>query len=170
MPKAVDCLSGNVEATSYQMLSKSKHGSAYLRVEKTSWRATNRKDDKVGKRRKQRQDKKVPVQGWTAANSEFNGSWIAHTPAQLQGLIVDYWIQKQKPSALPLLLKNNACVDDCPITMLSVQHHSYLARKLKMSSMWNPWRISTCLYYLNVHKTVQLLLRVANIWLSRVDL
>jgi hypothetical protein len=30
MPKAIDCLSGNVEATTYQMLSKSKHGSAYL--------------------------------------------------------------------------------------------------------------------------------------------
>ncbi|CAD6253332.1 unnamed protein product [Miscanthus lutarioriparius] len=134
MPKAVDCLSRNVEATSYQMLWKSKYGSAYLRVEKTSWRATTRKD-RVGKRRKQRQDKKVPVQGWTAANSEFNISWIAHTPAQLQGSIVDYWIQKQKPSALPLLFKNNACVHDRPITMLSLQDHSYLARKLKMSSM-----------------------------------
>ncbi|CAD6253335.1 unnamed protein product [Miscanthus lutarioriparius] len=69
MPKAVDCLSRNVEATSYQMSCKSKHGSAYLRVEKTSWRATTRKD-KVGKRCKQRQDKKVPVQGWTGANRQ----------------------------------------------------------------------------------------------------
>jgi hypothetical protein len=63
MPKEVDCLSRNVEATSYQMLWKSKHGSAYLRVERK---------DRVGKRRKQRQDKKAPVQGWTAANNEFN--------------------------------------------------------------------------------------------------
>ncbi|XP_066335849.1 uncharacterized protein [Miscanthus floridulus] len=145
MPKAVDCLSGNVEATSYQMLSKSKHGSVYLRVEKTSWRATTRKD-KIGKRRKQRQDKKVPVQGWTSTNNEFVSSWIAQMPAQLQGSIVDYWIQKRKRSTLPLLLKNNPCVHDCPITMLSLQDHSYLARKLKMSSTLNPRRVSTCLY------------------------
>jgi len=138
MPKAVDCLSRNVEATSYQMLWKCKHGSAYLRVEKTSWRATTRKD-KVGKRCKQRQDKKVPAQGWTGANSEFIfSSWVAQIPAQLKGSIVDNWIQKQKRPTLPLLLKNNACVHDCPITMLSVQHHSYLARKLKMSSTLNP--------------------------------
>ena len=80
MPKAVDCLSGNVEATSYQMLSKSKHGSAYLRVEKTSWRATTRKD-KARKCRKQRLDKKAPVLGWIGANNEFMSSWVVHTPA-----------------------------------------------------------------------------------------
>ncbi|CAD6253303.1 unnamed protein product [Miscanthus lutarioriparius] len=73
MPKAVDCLSRNLEATSYQMSWKSKHGSAYLRVEKTSWRATTRKD-KVGKRCKQRPDKKVPAQGWTGANIIGQGS------------------------------------------------------------------------------------------------
>jgi hypothetical protein len=134
MPKAVDCLSGNVEATSYQMLSMSKHGSMYLRVEKTSWRATTRKD-KVGKRCKQRQDKKVPVQGWTSANNEFASSWIAQMPAQLQGSITDYLIQKRKRTTL-LLLKTNACVHDCPIK--SLQDHSYFARKLKMSSTLNP--------------------------------
>jgi len=106
MPKAVDCLSRNLEATSYQMSWKSKHGSAYLRVEKTSWRATTR-TDKVGKCCKQRQDKKVPVKGWTGANSEFIiSSWVAHMPAQLQGSIVDYWIQKQKPSTLPFVIEN----------------------------------------------------------------
>ena len=150
------------------MSCKSKHGSAHLRVEKTSWRATTRKD-KVGKCCKQRQDKKVPAQGWTGANSEFIiSSWVAHMPAQLQGSIVDNWIQKQKPSILPLLLKTNSCVHDCPITMF-LQDYSFFLRKLKMSSTLNPWRISTCLYYLDVHKKVQLLVCVANI-ISRVDL
>jgi hypothetical protein len=37
LPKAEDCLGRNVRATSYQMLWKSKHGSAYLHAEKTSW-------------------------------------------------------------------------------------------------------------------------------------
>jgi len=95
-------------------------------------------DDKVGKRRKQQQDKKVPVQGWTSAHNEFVSSWIAHMPAQLQGSVVDYWIQKEKRSTRPFLLKTNACIYDCPITMLSSQDHSYLARKLKMSSTLNP--------------------------------
>ncbi|CAD6253339.1 unnamed protein product [Miscanthus lutarioriparius] len=137
MPKAVDCLSRNVEATSYEMLWKSKHGSAYLRVEKTSWRATTMKD-KVGKCRKQQQDKKVPVQGWTGANPEFIRSWIPHMPAQLQSSMVNFWIQQEKRSTLPLLLKTNACAHDCPITMFSLQDHSYLARKFKMSSTLNP--------------------------------
>ncbi|XP_066335840.1 uncharacterized protein [Miscanthus floridulus] len=136
MPKAVDYLSRNLEATSYQMSWKSKHGSAYLRVKKTPWRATTRKD-KVGKRCKQRQEKKVPAQGWTGANSEFIiSSWVAYWPAQLQGSIVDNWIQKQKRSTLPLL-KTNSCVHDCPI-MLFWQDYSYWARKLKMSSTLNP--------------------------------
>ncbi|KAG0530442.1 hypothetical protein BDA96_05G186800 [Sorghum bicolor] len=132
MPKAVDCLSGNVEATSYQMLSKSKHGSAYLQVERTSWRANTRKKDKVGKRRKQRQDKEVPFQGWISANNEFISSWITHMPAQLQGSVVDYWMQKEKRSTRPFLLKSNACTHDCPIKMLSLKDHSYLAGKFNI--------------------------------------
>jgi hypothetical protein len=60
MPKAVDCLSRNVEATSYQKLWKSKHGSAYLGVEKTSSTATTSKE-RVGKHPKQQRAKKVPV-------------------------------------------------------------------------------------------------------------
>jgi hypothetical protein len=137
MPKEVDYLSRNVEATSYEMLWMSKHGSAYLQVEKTSWRATTMKD-KVGKCRKQRQDKKVPFQGWKGANIEFIRSWIAHTPAQLQTLMVDCWIQQEKRSTLPVLLQTSACIHDCPITLFSLQDHSYLARKLKMSSTLNP--------------------------------
>jgi hypothetical protein len=55
--------------------------------------------------------------------------------------------------------------------MLALQDHiTYLARKLKTSSTLNPWRISTCLYYLDVHKKVLLLVCVANIRLSRIDL
>ncbi|CAD6342864.1 unnamed protein product [Miscanthus lutarioriparius] len=136
-PKAVDCLRRNVAATLYQMLWKSKHGSAYFRVEKTSCRATTR-IDKVGKCRKQRRDKKVPVQGWTSGNNEFIVSWIAHAPAQLQGSVIDYWIQKEKQSAPPLLLKTNGCTRDCPIMLSSLQDHRYLARKLKLSSTFHP--------------------------------
>jgi hypothetical protein len=37
LPKAEDCLGGNVAATSYKMLWNSKHASAYLQAEKTPW-------------------------------------------------------------------------------------------------------------------------------------
>jgi hypothetical protein len=134
MPKALDCLRRNVAGTLYQMLWKSKHGNAYLRVEKTSttWK------DKVGKCRKQRRVKKVRVEGWTSGNNEFVGSWIAHAPAQLQSLVADYWLQKEKRSTLPLSLKTNGCTHDCPIMLSSLQGHRYLARKLKLSSTLNP--------------------------------
>jgi len=136
MSKAIDCLRRNVAATLYQMLWKSKHGSAFIRVKKTSWRESTRKD-KVVKCCKQRREK-VPVQGWTSGNNEFIVSWIAHAPAQLQGSVIDYWIQKEKQSAPPLLLKTNGCTRDCPIMLSSLQDHRYLARKLKLSSTFNP--------------------------------
>ncbi|CAD6253304.1 unnamed protein product [Miscanthus lutarioriparius] len=137
MPKAVDCHRRNVAATLYQMLWKSKHGSAFIRVEKTSWRESTRKD-KVGKCCKQRSEKKVPVQGWTSGNNEFIGSWIEHVPALLQGSVVDYWFQKEKRSTLPLLFKTNGCTHDCPIMLSSLQDHRYLARKLKLSCTFKP--------------------------------
>ena len=139
MPKAVDCLRRNVAATLYQMLWKSNHGSAFIRVEKTSWRESTRKD-KVGKCCKQRREKKVSVQGWTSGYNEFIGSWIEHAPALLQGSVVDYWFQKEKRSTLPLLLlfKTNGCTHDCPIMLSSLQGHRYLARKLKLSYTFNP--------------------------------
>ncbi|CAD6253325.1 unnamed protein product [Miscanthus lutarioriparius] len=58
IPKAVDCLRGSLAATSYQMLWKSKHGSAYLQVEKISWGLTIRKG-MGGKRPKRQQGKKI---------------------------------------------------------------------------------------------------------------
>jgi hypothetical protein len=137
IPKAVQCLRRNVAATLYQMMWKSKHGSAYLRVEKMPWGATTTKGN-VGNRHKQQQDKKVLDQGWTSCNIEFVSSWIAHTPAQLQGSIFDYWIEKDNRPTLPLLFKTNGCVHDCPIKMLSLQDPRYLARKLKLSSTFNP--------------------------------
>ncbi|KAJ1276118.1 hypothetical protein BS78_05G189800 [Paspalum vaginatum] len=123
--KAVHYLRGSAAAASYQMRWRSKHGRAYLQAEKASWRrATTRKD--VGEKRR-RPGKKV--QAWTSGIDEFMSSWIAHEPAQLQALAVD-WTQKQER----LLLKTNPCIQDCPITSLSLQDLRSLARKIKSFS------------------------------------
>ncbi|KAJ1255701.1 hypothetical protein BS78_K170300 [Paspalum vaginatum] len=105
--------------SSYQMLWRSRHGRAYLQVQKASWTATARKG--TGERRqKRRRPGKKQVQTWTSGVYEFMSSWIAHAPAQLQALAVD-WVQEQERSPLPLLLKTNPCISDCPIMLLSLQ-------------------------------------------------
>ncbi|WVZ50763.1 LOW QUALITY PROTEIN: hypothetical protein U9M48_001988 [Paspalum notatum var. saurae] len=110
--KAVHYLRGSAAAASYQMRWRSKHGHAYLQAEKASWRrATTRKV--MGERRQKRSRPGKKVQAWTSGIDEFMSSWIAHEPAQLQALAVD-WTQKQER----LLLKTNPCIHDCPIMSL----------------------------------------------------
>ncbi|TVU00374.1 hypothetical protein EJB05_54195, partial [Eragrostis curvula] len=92
LSKAVDCLRGNAATTSYNMLWKSKHGGSYIRIEESSWRATDRK----GRKRQKWQGKNGnKVHEWTSEVVEFLGSLVVHAPAQLQGSIAD-WVQKQK--------------------------------------------------------------------------
>jgi hypothetical protein len=133
LPKAVDCLHGNVEASSYQMLWKSKHGGSYLRVEKMSRRLTTRKD--MGGKCSERQQAKK-VQGWASVNNEFMNSWIAHAPAKLLGSAVD-WFQKEKRFPQPLLFKTNSCVHDCPSMLLCLKYFRSMASKIKSLSMFN---------------------------------
>jgi hypothetical protein len=133
LPKAVDCLHGNVAATSYQMLWKSKHGGAFLRVEKIPWRLTTQKD--MGGKRSERQQVKK-VQGWASANNEFMNSWIAHAPAKFLGSAMD-WIQTEKRLPQPLSFITNSCVHDCPIKLLSLQYYRSFASKIKSFSLFN---------------------------------
>ena len=88
LPKAIDCLRRNARATAYQMLWKSRDGSAYLQVEKTTVRKLL-----------QRQEEKVERRIYFV--TEFLSSWAAHAPARLQGSIMD-WIQKHKEMQLAI--------------------------------------------------------------------
>jgi hypothetical protein len=63
LTKAVDCLRGNATATTSQMLWKSKHGRAYIQVEKTSFRVASTCKDTGGRRQKQRRGKKTLTTG-----------------------------------------------------------------------------------------------------------
>lgn len=74
LPKALECLRGNVAVTSYHMLWKSRHGGAYIRIEERSWRETNQKNR--GRKRQKCQGKKV--QGRTRGIGGFVGSWAVH--------------------------------------------------------------------------------------------
>ncbi|WVZ50760.1 hypothetical protein U9M48_001985 [Paspalum notatum var. saurae] len=120
--------------TSYQMLWRSRHGRAYLQVQRASWpwRATTR-EGAGDTRQKRRRPGKKQVQPWTSGIDEFMSSWIAHAPAQLQAFAVD-WIQKQERSPLPRLLKTNPCINDCPILLMSLQDLGSWARKIKSFS------------------------------------
>ncbi|KAF8700136.1 hypothetical protein HU200_034502 [Digitaria exilis] len=133
LPKAVDCLRKDVAATSYQALWKSKHGRAYLQVEKTSWRSTAPINEGA------RQGKKIKA--WKSGISEFISSWIVHTPAELQASAVD-WMQKQRRSPLPLIWKRKttSCIHDCPFRPLSLQDFKSLASKIKSRSAFHALR------------------------------
>ncbi|KAF8673179.1 hypothetical protein HU200_048728 [Digitaria exilis] len=133
LPKAVDCLRKHVAATSYQALWKSKHGRAYLQVEKTPWRSAAPINEGA------RQGKKIKA--WKSGISEFISSWIVHTPAELQASAVN-WMQKQRRSPLPLILKRKttACIHDCPFRPLSLQDFRSLARKIKSRSAFHALR------------------------------
>jgi len=134
LPKAEDCLGGNVAATSYQMLWNSKHGSAYLQADKTAWPPIpSGRRDRGGKNQKQSRFKKVQ-RPWTSETSEFLSSWILHAPAQLQASFVD-WIENKKRPPLPLSSKITSCVHGCPMMSLSLpDYHASLARKIRSYS------------------------------------
>ncbi|CAD6342865.1 unnamed protein product [Miscanthus lutarioriparius] len=133
IPKAVDCLRRDVEATSYQILWKSKHGGSYIQVEKTSRRGTTQK---VRQRKQPNRWPGKKVQGWASVNNEFICSWIRHASTQLKDSVVD-WIQKERRLPQPLLLKTNSCFRDCPIMLLSLQDHRSLVRTIKSHSTFS---------------------------------
>jgi hypothetical protein len=76
------------------------------------------------------------VQGWVGANKDFMSSWVVHTPAHLQGIFVDR-VQNENQLQLPLLFNINPCIDGCPIMLISLQYNRFLARKIKLCSMFN---------------------------------
>ncbi|CAD6334411.1 unnamed protein product [Miscanthus lutarioriparius] len=134
LPKAEDCLGGNVAATSYQMLWNSKHGSAYLQADKTPWPPIpSGRRDRGGKNQKQSRFKKVQ-RPWTSETSEFLSSWILHALCPVQASFVD-WIENKRRPPLPLSSKSTSCVHGCPMMSLSLpDYHASLARKIRSYS------------------------------------
>jgi hypothetical protein len=137
VPKAEDCLGRNVAASLYQMLWKSKHGSAYLQAEKTSWPPIPsglKLKGRGAKNQKQSRSKKV-MHPWISETNEFMSSWILHAPAHVQASFVNWVENETPPLLLPLSSRITSCVHDCPIKSLSLPDwHTSSARKIRSSS------------------------------------
>ncbi|KAJ1265804.1 hypothetical protein BS78_08G101900 [Paspalum vaginatum] len=98
LPKAIDCLHRKAEATAYQMSWKSRHGTAFLQVEKTGLMRTKmppRQSRGAATSRRlaiqQRRDPKL--ERWIQVVIDFLNLWLAHAPRRLQGSIEE-WVQK----------------------------------------------------------------------------
>jgi len=101
LPKAICYFCQNAEATVYQMIWRSKHGSALIQVEKPSM-STQRTQRTFGRRTKRKlsrgQDQELgsPTRMMTHLLLDL---WVAHIPVRLQRSLMD-WRQKEKESDL----------------------------------------------------------------------
>ncbi|CAL5047004.1 unnamed protein product [Urochloa decumbens] len=95
LPKAIDCLHRNAEAAAYQMSWKSRHGTAFLQVEKTGLtKMPPRHLRGVGSRRLAIQQRRDPkLERWIQVVIDFLNLWLAHAPRRLQGSFAE-WVQK----------------------------------------------------------------------------
>uniref|UniRef100_K4A0M0 Rx N-terminal domain-containing protein n=2 Tax=Setaria TaxID=4554 RepID=K4A0M0_SETIT len=96
LPKAIGYFSQNTEATVYQMLWKSRSGTAYIQVEKASiFMPRTRRTFLGGRKRKLFRRSDVELGNLTNVVSHFVDLWVKHAPIQLQASIMD-WLQKEK--------------------------------------------------------------------------
>ncbi|WVZ61671.1 hypothetical protein U9M48_011508 [Paspalum notatum var. saurae] len=125
LPKAVDYFDQNAEASVYQILWKSKHGTAYIQVEAASIQNQRRLGSNGGcRKRKLLQRENQERENSRRVIPHFLELWGVHAPVWLQGSIAD-WIQKSKDKALaPYNLKISPYTKDtCPCD--SVQGKGY---------------------------------------------
>ncbi|KAJ1287533.1 hypothetical protein BS78_02G017600 [Paspalum vaginatum] len=100
LPKAVDYFGQNAEASVYQILWKSKHGTAYIQVEAASMQNQRRLGTNGGYRKRELlQRENQEQENSRHVIPHFLGLWVAHAPVWLQGSIMD-WIQKSKDKEL----------------------------------------------------------------------
>jgi hypothetical protein len=106
LPKAIDYFCQHEEATVYQMIWRSRHGTAYIRFERASLCIPSTRQTFYGaKRRKllqgQDEELELSMKYWVC---HFLDLWAAHAPIQLQASIMDWYqgvkeIKKQHTTA-----------------------------------------------------------------------
>ena len=104
LPKAMDYFCQNSEAAIYQMIWKSKHGSALIQVEKASigTRRTNmrtRRTFEGARKSKVFQGQDQELRSRTRMVSQLLDLWGAYVPVRLQNLLMN-WMQKEKEGHL----------------------------------------------------------------------
>ncbi|TVT99886.1 hypothetical protein EJB05_54717, partial [Eragrostis curvula] len=92
LPNAVDYFCQNADATVYQMIWQSEHGSAFIQFEKAS--INTRRTCGGARKRKLLQGLEQGLSG-THIISRFLDLWGAHMPIRLRSFFVD-WMQKEK--------------------------------------------------------------------------
>jgi len=98
LPKAIDCLHRKAEATAYQMFWKSRHGTAFLQVEKTGLTKMPPRHLRrgVGSTRLAIQQRRDPkLERWIQVVIDFLNLWVAHAPRRLQGPFAE-WVQRAR--------------------------------------------------------------------------
>ncbi|CAL4994827.1 unnamed protein product [Urochloa decumbens] len=100
LPEAADYFCQNTDASVYQMLWKSKHGAAYIRVAKASMKMQSTQQMTRSSRARKavkRQDQELEEQPYVVPH--FLNLWARHAPSRLQGSIAS-WMQKEKENRL----------------------------------------------------------------------
>ncbi|TVU46491.1 hypothetical protein EJB05_06031, partial [Eragrostis curvula] len=101
LPKALHCLYHKAEATVYQILWKSNHGTAYFQVKKTMPRKNvHGNQTKMSLVQQYNQDPKL--ERWTHVLTNFLNLWVARAPEKLRRSMVE-WMQKANEKKLVCL-------------------------------------------------------------------
>jgi hypothetical protein len=116
LPKAVDYFCQNEEATVYQILWRSRHGTAYIQVERASmFMPSTRQMFHGAKRRKLLQGQDEMLECVTYRASRFLELWATYAPIQLHGSIMDSYeeIKENRSStSLPPEILDRICTMD----------------------------------------------------------
>jgi hypothetical protein len=99
LAKAVEYFHQNTDALVYQILWKSKQGTAYILVVKASTKMQSKRRMIKGGKIVQRQDQKLQNQPCPYVIPHFLNLWVAHAPIRLQSSIMN-WIQKDDKKQL----------------------------------------------------------------------
>ena len=96
LPEAIDYFCQHEKAAVYQMLWRSRHGTAYIQVERASmFMPSTRQTFHGAKRRKLLQGQDEMLECVTYRASRFIELWSTYAPIQLHGSIMD-WYQEVK--------------------------------------------------------------------------
>ena len=97
LPKAVEYFRQNTDTLVYQMLWKSRQGTAYIHVVKGSTKMQSKRRMIRGGKIVQRQEKEQ--ENSSCVVPHFLNLWVSHAPIRLQGSIMN-WIQKEAQNKL----------------------------------------------------------------------
>ena len=97
LPGAIDYFHQNAEATVYQIIWKSKHGTAHIQIEKETMRTRGTFGGARKGKLLKRHDQELA--SWGRALSHLLELWGEHAPVQLRSTLVD-WLQKEKERQL----------------------------------------------------------------------